>query len=120
MQNNKTQLRFHTHIGIFIDKLKSLDMTAYYSTICEDFALPDNEWFARAASLSLKRDIHNPDKGYICLNLLHPHYMLNASTFVKYGDKETLLSFFKESDCTEQLVSAAKTIDGKLRECDDD
>lgn len=46
--------------------------------------------------------------------------MLNVSTFVKYGDKEALLNFLKEEGCIEQLVSAAKALDSKLKEYDDD
>lgn len=87
----------------------------------EDVALPDNgEWFARAVSLSIHRNIKNEGKAYLCMNLLHPHCMCNASTRLSYGNKSELLAFLSDKDCVENMIDKAKKTDKKFKEWDEE
>lgn len=67
--------------------------------ISEDFALYNGEWFARAVTLEIQKDLYNTDKGYINLHLLHPQCMCDVSANLISGDKRKLLAFLNDNDC---------------------
>jgi len=111
---------FCTHINIFMSKLMDYEMKGEEGYLVEDFALPKERWYARAASLSLQRDMHNEGRGYICLNLLHRDYMLNASAAFAYGNKRTLLETLADYAVVEKMLDGARKLDGALKNYEDD
>lgn len=111
---------FCMHFHAFMLRLMDYEMKGGEACLVEDFALPKERWFARAASFSLTWDRHNEGKGYICLNLLHRDYMLNVSTALAYGDKETLLETWVDFEDAEKLLAGARKLDEALRNYDDD
>lgn len=96
-------------------------MQAIEKNFSEDVALPDNgEWFARAVSLSIQRNIKNEGEAYLCMNLLHPHCMCNASTCLSYGNKSELLAFLNDKDCVENVIDKARMCDKKFKDWDEE
>ena len=110
---------FRHHIEMFIKRVESLETLS--KTISEDFALPKERWFARAAAVVMHSDHHNDDKGYIFLYMLHPQYMLNVSGgSFKYGNKEDLLEFMRADNIVDLLLERAQELDENLRDYDNE
>lgn len=87
--------------------------------ICEDFALSNGGWFARAVALEIQKDLHNTGKGYLNLHLLHPHCMCDVSVTLIYGDKGRVLAFLNDNESISNLIDKVKILDEKLRHCDE-
>lgn len=95
------------------------DMKYIENNISEDFALPNGEWFARAVALEIRKDIHNSDKGYLDLHLLHPHCLCDVSAKLIYGDKNSLLAYITDNESISNLINRARELDKKLKQWDE-
>lgn len=109
--------QFHQTIKALSQRLTV--MKHIEKNICEDFALSNGGWFARAVALEIQKDLHNTGKGYLNLHLLHPHCMCDVSVTLIYGDKGRVLAFLNDNESISNLIDKVKILDEKLRHWDE-
>ena len=95
---------------------KEIPDKGYFRDFAEDFANPNKDIYAKAVSLSIKKDINNDGKAYLVVNILHPKMMLNASSIEAYGTRNDLLKELNDANIIKRLEDSIKNLSERMKE----